>query len=204
MPYSLVFSDASDRLPGKRGMGEKDIGENVLFADLPAAYKVFAFYYPGDMTDPALETALRNLAAATGQNLFVNIGRLNDPQLDKIARRFEIEEYPVLIMTADPSLASAEGETESAYVRLDDKHLLKSPERTVQTVTALFNLFLQGKVAEALASAKGRQRSEKIRMVTDFFAGSLRHVGNFVQSLELSYSFIEGSLSLKASRSAEA
>ncbi len=198
MQYSLEYSNTSDHLHGT-----KDLGENVLFANLPAACRVYAFYYPGDTTNPALETALRKVAADSGQNLFVNIGRLNDPQLYKIVSRFQIEKYPVVIMTADPSLASTPGENVTAYVRLDDERLLKSPERTSEVLLQLLNLFLQGKVAEAVAHAKGRQRAEMGHAVAEFLKGALGKFGSVLHNLELSYSLIEGTISLKASRSGD-
>jgi hypothetical protein len=197
MQYSLVFSD-----PPAPGSGARDFGENVLFENLPAEYKVYAFYYPGDMADPALEQALRNLAETTGKNLFVNIGRLNDPQLDKIVTRFQVDHYPVIIVTADASLASAEGETVTAYARLDDKRLLKAPERAVECVRELFNLFLQGKVADAVARAKGRERAEMARAVGEFFLGALKPVAAFISNLELSFSLADGKITVKGTRSA--
>jgi hypothetical protein len=199
MAYCLVFSD-----PQPADSVARDFGENVLFANLSAEYRVYVFYYPGEMADPALEQALRGLGESAGKNLFINIGRLSDPQLDKIAKRFRIDHYPVIIVTADASLASAEDEAVTAYARLDDKRLLKAPERTVECVRELFNLFLQGKVAEAVARAKGRQRIEMARAVGDFALAALKPVTTFISNLEVSFSLADGTISIKSSRSAGA
>jgi hypothetical protein len=189
----------SDSTPGHGG---KDFGENVLFANLSEQYKVYAFYYPGDVTDPDLEDALRTLADSAGKNLFVNIGRLNDPQLDKIAGRFKIKQYPVVIVTADQTLASAEGEAASAYVRLDNRRLFRPPYRVVGCVRELFNLFLQGKVAEAVAHAKNDRRAEKVREIGEFLGAALKPIAEFLGHLEISFSLAEGKITVKATKGA--
>src|SRR5262249_6055868 len=117
----------------------RDIGENVLFYDLPLDYKVYAFYYPSAMGDPELEQRLRDLGRITGQNLLVNIGGLNDPQLGRIQTLFGIRNYPVIVVTALSDLASPANEYFTAYARLDSKHLLNSAVRTVECVEKLFN-----------------------------------------------------------------
>lgn len=63
------------------------------------------------------------------RNLFVNIGRLNDPQYSKIRNKFEIKNFPVIIMTAIDELASLKNEDNcysTAYVRLDNKELFEA------------------------------------------------------------------------------
>jgi len=190
MPFRLVLKDA----PTENG---KEVGENIFFDNLPFDYKVYALYYPAAMLDEALEAKLRDLGAITGKNLLVNIGRLNDPELGKIATRFEVKKYPVIVVTAIDALASPTDHYLSAYARLDSKHLLDSPDRAAQCVQSLFNLFIQGKVSEAIAKAKWRQRQELVALVTDCFIGALRSLGGFVAERDISVSLVEGKFELK-------
>ncbi len=189
MAYELVIQEA----PGK------DVGDNVFLQNLPAEYKVYLFYYPGAMPDERLEKALRNLGEMTGKNLFVNIGRLNDPEHEKIVGRFEIKNYPVILITAVGSLAAPQGEFCSAYARLDSKRLLGSPERTVECVQELFNLFLRGEVAKAISQAKWKQRAELAAVLGRYITDALKGLKDFVASRDISISFLEGKFELKRS-----
>src|ERR1700751_2069955 len=103
MTFQLVLTEASTE-------NRKDIGENVFFDDLDTDYKVYLFYYPGAMADRDLESRLRKLADITGKNLFVNIGRLNDKRHGQIVQRFDVKKYPVIILTAEATLASSADE----------------------------------------------------------------------------------------------
>jgi hypothetical protein len=170
MSYQLVLTEKPRA--GTREVGDKDLGDNVFLENIPPSYKVYLFYYAGAMGNELLEEGLRKLGENTGQNLFVNIGKLNDPDYDKIASRFEIKPLPAVVITAVSDLASLTNEYLSAYARLDSKHLLDSPQRTVQCALEVFNLFLQGKVAEALANAKSRQRTELLKWLGSLVTGS--------------------------------
>ena len=177
----------------------KDVGENVLFDGLVADYKVYLFYYPAAMPDRSLEEALRAFGEETGKNLFVNIGRLDDPQLDRIGRLFGVERYPVLIITAQDALAASNAEVMSAYVRIDHERLLASPDRTIACVKVLFNLFLQGRVSEAVSHAKWSQRTETLRALSATVSGVLKKIGDVVLDRDLVVSFAEVKLELKKS-----
>ncbi|KAF5428645.1 hypothetical protein C5S39_10980, partial [Candidatus Methanophagaceae archaeon] len=101
MHYQLVLRELIDV-----EKGIKAVGENVFFDDLPSDCKVFALYYPAAVPNEDLENALRNLGNITGKNLFVNIGRLDDPNYDEIVDKFKIRNSPVIIVTAIDKLAS--------------------------------------------------------------------------------------------------
>ena len=200
MGFDLVFEESSDNLEqsgGARGAA-KAVGDHVLFANTPPDCKVYVFYYPGTMQSRDAEEALRRLGEIAGLNLFVNLGQLDDPQYDWIASRFQIRNLPVVIITGAASLASAEGESVTAYVRLDDKKLLSSGEKTGECVQELYNLFIRGEVAQAVSLAKGMRRAEMIRSIGDFLTRALKPVGTYLAGLEISYSLIEGKLTLKS------
>jgi hypothetical protein len=86
MSYSLAFIKKTENLDEK----DRDIGENIFFDCLPYNYQVYLFYYPGAMPNEDLESKLQSFGNITGNNLFINIGRFNDPNYGKIVCIFEI------------------------------------------------------------------------------------------------------------------
>ena len=153
MSYQLILSES------RKEVG-KDVGENIFLDNLPLEYKVYLFYYPGSMPNENLEERLKELGKITGKNLFVNIGRLNDPQYSKIKNKFQIRNFPVIILTAIDELASLnDGNScySTAYVRLDNKELFESIESMIRCVEKLFNLFIDRQIIEALKQANSDQ-----------------------------------------------
>lgn len=191
MSYALVL-----REPGEEE--SKAVGENIFLRDLPSGIPVFAFYYPAEMPDTRLENALRGLGESTGENLLVNISRLNDPQLPKLVGRFEISEFPALVLTAVSDLAAPPEEFLNAYVRLDGR-LLRDPERALPLVEALYLLFLKGDIAKAIKVASWTNKQELVRGILQKVVGSLSKVGAFVADRDFSFSLVEGRFELKKS-----
>ncbi len=191
MSYELVLTEDPSREQGKA------YGRNVFLQDLPEDSKVYLFYYPGAAISSALEDALRTLGETTGANLFVNVGRLDDPEHDKIVDTFGIRTYPVIVMTADSSLSSPDRIYATAFVRLDSKSLIASPERTVECVQKIFNLFLKGEILEAMSVGTWTQRTEMVRPVGDFVLKALKGVLDYIKEADISFSFVEGKLELK-------
>ena len=184
MTYRVVL--AEEPSPGKQ------VGDNVFLDDVPPNCRVYLFYYPGAMPDAALEKALRELGEIAGNNLFVNIGRLDDPQYDKIASHFSIKSLPVIVLTADASLASPSDSYLSSFVRIDNKSLLSSPERCVNFVQQIVNLFLQGKIAEAVSQGSRKGKLELLRSVGTFLADAMKSLGGFIADRDFSFSVAEG------------
>jgi len=189
MVYRLVLSEPTDETT-------KDVGENVLLANLSFDYKVYLFYYPGALPNEDLEKKLRALGAASGKNLFVNIGKLDDPDYDKIAARFGIRNLPVVVVTGVAALASPPSEPATLYVKLDSKALLNSPDSTIQCVETLFNLFMAGKVVEA---AKQSKRDQLLAVVKEVILTPLKGIVSFISERDIVVSVMKGTLELKKS-----
>jgi len=177
----------------------KDIGENVFLDDLSDEYRVFAFYYPPAMPDEDLESGLRGLGDLTGENLFVNIGKLNDPSFAKIVKAFDIHDYPVVVLTATSDLAGAGEEGVNVYVRIDDKRVLEDPARAVELVQEIYTLFLRGEVADAIAKAKSNERMELVRAVAKRIGAGLSKIAGFVADRDFKVSLVEGSFEMTKS-----
>src|SRR5438094_408529 len=133
MAYQLVLSQGD----GAKALGTKNLGEDVFLDDLSRDFKVYLLYYSGAVPNEDLEARLRNLGKVTGNNLFVNIGRLGDPNYNKIKKKFAIKNLPVLLMTGVEELASAKSEPATAYVRLDSKAFLASPDAVIECAQKL-------------------------------------------------------------------
>ena len=192
MPYKLILSEAVEAKT-------KTVGENVFFDDLSSDYKVYMFYYPGAMRNQDLEGKLRSLGGIAGSNLFVNIGRFDDPNYDKIVNKFKIKKTPVIVVTAIDKLASAPGIFSTAYVRIDSKSLLESPDRLLECLQKLFHLFIAGKISEAMSEYK----KDKLNLVIGRFKEIVKHgfqeVWQFIDERDIAFSWIEGKLELKRS-----
>jgi hypothetical protein len=154
MAYNIVFVEEKPAaVPGSQ---EKAVGEDIFLANLPASPKVFAFFYPGETDTDEVEKRLRALGKKTGENLFVNFSTLMDPDYKRAVKRFRVKALPVIIVTAiSPLAATPNGE--STFVRLDGKSLFAKPEALVRTVEELFNLFLSGKITQAVIVGQAQQ-----------------------------------------------
>jgi hypothetical protein len=181
----------------------KDVGENVFLNNLPQHYKVYLFYYPGLNANNILETKLRNLGEMTGNNLFVNIGRLNDPHFNKIVKKFQIKDFPVIIVTAIDTLASIENNGQfltaylSNYIKIDNQNLLKSVDLAIKAVEKQFTLFLSGRIVEAINQIKQDKRDVIISKLKIFVGTALKDIDKFFSERDIIISLVEGKLELR-------
>lgn len=194
--YGLALT-RDDGGPGRA----KAVGEDVFLSDLSDEYRVFAFYYPPAMPDQALEAGLRHLGEIGGKNLFVNLGKFDDPSYQTISNAFDIREYPVVVVTATADLAGVTGGDASVYVRIDDKRVLGDAARAVELVQEISMLFLRGEIADAISKAKTRERTELLRAVAARIGSVLRKVAGFVADHDFKISLVQGSFELTKSAS---
>jgi hypothetical protein len=193
MPYQLILSEPT--IEGK--CSRKDVGKNVFLDNLPSGYPVYLFYYPGAMPNQDLESKLRDLGDITGDNLFVNIGRLNDSRYQEIVSMFSIKDLPVIILTAIDKLASPSTKFLTMYARIDDKKLMESPDLVLQCSQTIYNLLIQGKIAEAMRHAKQTKRRALISRLKKTVLNALKEIWEFVKDVDISVSLIEGRFELK-------
>jgi hypothetical protein len=174
--YQLILSDIVDldRAENK-DLQTRDVGEAILFGNLPMDYEVYALYYPGAMPNDELERQLRNLGNITGKNLFVNLGKLNDPNYKRIVSLFEIEDLPVIIVTANKKWASHR-RFGAVYVRMDSKRLLNSSSQAIECLQSLMNLFIVGKISEAVSRYRDEERPALTAHLKDTIIEALKGV----------------------------
>jgi len=187
--YQLMFSDLAKEVA-------REVGENVFLSDLQDDYKVYLFYYPGVIPYVDLEIKLKGLGQMTGKNLFVNIGRLNDPNFGKQKSMFGIKDLPVVIITGINGIASVRTERyySTAYVRLDSKRILESADLTIRFVERILNLFIGGEISEALIQYKDQKQIAVVKMV---IVDSLKSLANFLSDRDISVSLLEGKFELR-------
>jgi hypothetical protein len=189
LPYQLVLSEPT----GKKA---KVVGENVFLNNLPVTSRVYLLYYSGAVVNRDLESRLRKFGKDTGTNLFVNIGKLNDPNYRKIVTKFAIKSLPVIIITGIDELASAKTEPSTAYVKLDSKNLLNSPDSLMDCVQKVFNLYIEGKVSKAMSQGG---RTEFLSNLKRIVMIPLRGIKGFLEERDITVSLITGTFSLKRS-----
>lgn len=190
MSYQLILNELINEKT-------KAVGENVFFSNLSHDYKVFMFYYPGGLLNEELESKLRDLGNMSGKNLFVNIGRINDPDFDKIVSKFNIEKYPVIVVTAVDTLASLPDEFLTAYVRIDSKTLLNSPDKAIECLERLFIMFLNKEVSKAMSAVRNAKFNVIISHIKGFIKDSLKGIWQYLKTAEMSISLIEGKFTLR-------
>lgn len=151
------------------------------------------------MPNDDLENKLRKFGNIIGKNLFVNIGRLNDPNYKKIASRFEIRDLPVIIITAIDGLASVKTERYYSTFFVDSKILLHSVDLTIKSIEQLFNLLIGVQISEALSQYRHDQRNAFLSKLKVVILNSLKVIAKFLSDRDISISLLEGKFELKRS-----
>jgi hypothetical protein len=190
----LLFIKSPSSLKGTR-----DSKEDIFFDDLPIDYKVYLLYYSGPIRNKDIEGKLREFGNYAGKNLFVNIAKLNDPNYRTVVQQFKIKDLPSIIMTAIDTFAAIEYNNyfSTVYVRLDNKQLLKDTDRTVDAIGKLFNIFISGKVLEALEQARLEERNANFSDLINKLIKGLNAIGKFLKDFDVSISLLEGKFEIK-------
>ncbi len=170
------------------------VGDNIFFENLPHDYKVYVLCYPGTDMNEELRNKLTSLGEQSGKNLLVNFAKLNDPNYARIRNTFDIQVFPTIIVTGIGALASPPTESSTAYVKMDNKNLLDSPDRAAECVERIFNLFLAGDISKSI---KEENRAARNAALSNVLKTALRGIRGFLQEWEISFSFINGMLILK-------
>lgn len=171
MPYKLILSKASEE--PTRGTVDK-----IFLDNLSSEYRVYIFYCPGPVRNYKLESNLRDFGDKSGKNLLVTILYTNDEKYPLIASTFNFKRFPVVVITANDTLASIrlESTSSTAYVKLDNRHLLQNTDKTVEALGHLFNLYVQGKIAEALNQGNKYEKHADLSYVKDTINGMLKGI----------------------------
>lgn len=187
MKYQLVSSELEN---GEIALGT---GDNVILDDLPRDYKVYAQCYLGPRPSADLVAGLRDLGDITGNNLFINFAKPDDPRYADLAAKFNITVWPTIIITGIDELASPPGERSTAFVKMDAL-LRRSPDVVMNCLYTVFNLFVTNKISQAIGAQSRKARFEAFNRVV---TSALEGVRGFVNSHEISVGFIDLKFSLR-------
>lgn len=171
MPYELVLSEPPEPdVLDDRGF------DTVFFDNLPSDHKVYVLYYPGISLNKELAEKLESFGELAGKNLFVNIGRIDDPNYRTVVKKFGIRNFPTIIVTALDNLASPPTEYSTAYVKIDNKNLLNSTDLAFQLLEKIYNLFIDEKISEAMSATNKQIRKSRLNSLKDSI---LKGLGNY-------------------------
>jgi hypothetical protein len=189
MPYDVLLVDERSG---------RAVGENVLLSALPTNPKVFALYYPGSTDSETIEERLRTLGRKTGENLWVNLGSLGDPDYQQVAKLFRIEALPVVVLTAvSPLAGTPEGDT--AFVRLDSEALFARPEDLLNTIESIFNLFLSGQLRRAMVTGWFQEGKARLSSAAERLWSVIRPVIIWASKKDISVEFAGTKIEVKES-----
>jgi len=174
----------------------RTVGDDIFLSNLPTKPKILVLFYAGSDDTNEVEKGLRRLGQKTGDNLFVNIASQADPHYDKAEKCFGIRRWPVIVVTAVSPLADTP-EGDNAFVRLDSKPLFKNPKELIRTVEELFNLFLGGDIARAIARGRIQQGKAALLAAAEQIWSVIRPVINWVGERDLSVEFADVKLEVK-------
>ena len=138
--------------------GRRSFAEDVTLDNIPENCKVYCLVYGVSDTDQTIKNDLENIGKEYGNNLFVDFWSMADERYTDVATYFSLKDLPVIVVTAESSLSSIEGSNESTFVRLDNPHLLSEFEDVKRLVRLLYNLFIQGDIADAITIAKKKSK----------------------------------------------
>lgn len=170
------------------------LGENVYLDNLPHNSKVFVFYYPHEAV-PYIELndGLKSYGRNSGTDIFVNIGKIGVDQYSKMVKEFQIDPLPVIIVTGTLEVAAITSGTggNTAFVRIDNKYLLKNSTRTMQILAQIVNLFIAGKIREA------SERARKVQQIAVLASFKDSLISIFKEIQEVTVGVSDGTFSVK-------
>ena len=181
-----------------RGAGRvRAVEQKVMIDNLPQKFKTYLFYFPGPNRTVYADTesSLIQFALDAGGNLLASVILNDHLQFELFSRLFEVKNFPTIVITANSKLASIKsGKVRSTlFSILENKRLLKNPEKTLDSVGKMFNLFLRKDVRGAQKQSKKDQRFATLSHARDVFVGALGKI-------EVTVSVFKGLLDITAKR----
>jgi hypothetical protein len=180
---------------GNKSRKKRSFGEDVFLANLPGDCRVYLWYYAGPDPNEELVAKLKKLGIWAGKALFVNLATPQDPNYPELAAKFGgIETFPTIVVTAAAQLASLSNEDSTSYVKIDNKALLNNTNLAYDCLEKIYNLYDQGKLAEALHEKNHDVLKARFR---NFLVEALKGIRGFLKEWDVSFSFMTGTLQIK-------
>lgn len=151
---SLIFTPEQSATADKP-LPKMVVSPLTLATDVPEDCGVYVFYIPGMTSYDDLVKELENYGKEAGKNIFVGIWSLGATPYSQMLKDFNIRKSPAVVISAKPEW-STDGKTptKTAFATISDPHLLNDAKKAGDIINETCNLFMEGKVKEALSSAR--------------------------------------------------
>ncbi|MGA1974778.1 MAG: hypothetical protein ABSG92_04005 [Conexivisphaerales archaeon] len=167
-----------------------------LATDVPDNCGIYVFYVPGIIGYEDLKKALLAWGESAGTNIFVGLWDLSAVSLKDVLGYFQIKGSPAVAVLANPK-NSTDGQfpPRVAYARIDNPILLNDLARAEDCINRTCNLFLQGRVKDALSSA----RKDQYKASLNFYLGKIgADVLKFLKDVNVTFDILKGTITLSA------
>ena len=91
---------------------------------------------------------------------------MGDPLYKDMAKHFDLEKIPSIVITADSTLSTIENSDKSAFVRIDNELIFSDIDSLKKLLRVLYNLFIRGGIVGAMKEAS---RSGTIAKLKNLF-----------------------------------
>ena len=127
----------------------------TLAEQIPEDCDVYVFYVPGMLKYEDLKKALLEYGKDAGKTIFVGVWLLASKKYKEVIKTFKIKDSPAVIVSAKSMFSTnPKDKTDVAYARIDNHDILNDLNKASTCITETINLFLQGKVKDAVINAK--------------------------------------------------
>lgn len=165
-----------------------------LASDVPDDCDVYVFYIPGMTSYDDLKKALTDYGKAAGKNIFVGLWELSAKPYKEILTYFKIKKSPAVIVSGPPKWSTdGQAPTQTAFARIDNPKVLNDLKTATDCISQTCNLFMQGKVKQALSSA----RKDQFKASLEYYLKKLGSgVIQVLQKFSISFDIAKGTITI--------
>ncbi len=163
-----------------------------LSSEIPEDCDVYVFYVPGMIKYEDLKKALLDYGKDAGKTIFVGAWSLAAEEYKQVIKTFKIKGSPAVIISAKSLFSTnPEDKTDVAFARIDNSDLLNDLTKASTCITETINLYLQGKVREAIINAK----LDGYKTTWDRYFKSIKaSVSNFLKDHSITFDVLKGQI----------
>lgn len=163
-----------------------------LASEVPDDCKIYVFYVPGMVKYEDLKKALQEYGEAAGKNIFVGLWALDAEPYQSVLTYFGIKKSPALVIFGNP-VFSTDGQkpTATAFARIDNPNLLNDVAKASDCINETCNLFMVGKVKDALSNA----RNDQYKSTLDHYFGKISDkISSFLKTHTITFDITKGQI----------
>ncbi len=178
------------------------VPELKLASEVPNDCKTYVFYVPGMIDYQTLKDALQKYGGAAGKNIFVGLWRLDAEPYQEILRYFNIRKGPAVVISGKSIFSTDEQQPpQTAFARIDNPKLLNDLPKVSECITETCNLFIEGKIKEALSNARKDQFNASLGQ---YLRKINEKVSNFLKDRSITFDVSKGQIILSPTAASKA